>query len=46
MEHENGRECLDEYELTRFVAGRSELNKLHVRDVCECIFYSVHRIVL
>ena len=46
MEHENGRECLDEYSLTRLVARRSEPNRLHVRDACECIFYSVHRIVL
>ena len=43
MEHENGWEHLDENLLTRLTeARRTDLNRLPVRDVCECIFYSVH----
>jgi hypothetical protein len=33
--------------LARHVAPRwTELHGLQVRDACECVFYSVHRIVL
>jgi hypothetical protein len=49
MEHENGWKHLDENLLARFAeAARrtGELNMLQVRDACECVFYSVHRIVL
>ena len=40
MEHENGWEHLDEDLLTE--TRRTELNRLQVRDVCECVFYSAH----
>jgi hypothetical protein len=47
MEHENGWERLDEHLLARLAeAIWTELNRLLVRDACECVFYSVYRIVL
>ena len=47
MEDKNGWKLLDEHLLARLAeARRSELDRLQVRDACECVFYSVHRIVL
>jgi hypothetical protein len=45
VEDENGWEHLDF--LTRLAeARRTELHRLQVRDPCQRVFYSVHRIVL
>ena len=47
MEDENGRKRFDERLLARPVgARRTELHRLQVRDPCERVFYSSHRIVL
>jgi hypothetical protein len=47
MDDENGREPFNENLLTRLArARRTKLHRLQMRDACECVFYSVHRIVL
>jgi hypothetical protein len=47
MEYKNGWKHLDENLLARLTeARRTELNRFQVRYACECVFYSVHRIVL
>jgi hypothetical protein len=47
MEDENGWELLDENLLARLAKARQiELDRLQVRDACECVLYSIHRIVL
>jgi hypothetical protein len=47
MEHENRWEHLDKHLMVCLAgARRTELHRLQVRDACESIFNSVHRIVL
>ena len=47
MEHENRWERLDKHLMVCLAgARRTELHRLQVRDACESIFNSVHRIVL
>ena len=47
MEHENGWKRLDEHLLARLTEARQTgLNGLLVRDACECVLYSVHRVML
>ena len=47
MEDENERESLDQNLLARLTqARRTELDRLQMRDTCECVFYSVYRTVL
>ena len=47
MDDENGWEPLDEHFLARLAqARRTELDMLQVRDACQCVVYSIHRIVL
>ena len=47
MEHEKWWERLDQHLLARLAeASRSELNRLLVRDACECVFYSKHQTML
>ena len=47
MKDKNGWELFDKHFQSRLAkAGRTELNRLQVRDACECVLYSIHRIVL
>ena len=47
VENENGWKHLDVHLLARLSEARwTELYRLQVRDACECVFHSVHRIVL
>ena len=47
MEDENWRKRFNEHLLARLAESRrTELDRLQVRDACECVFYSVNRIVL
>ena len=47
MDNENGWESLDKHLLARLArARRTKLDRLQVRDACQCVIYSIHRIVL
>ena len=47
MEDENGQKRLDVHLLACLAESRrTELHRSQVRDTCECVFYSVNRIVL
>jgi hypothetical protein len=47
MEDENGWKRLDKHLLARLTeARRTEVRRLQVRDARDCVFYSVHRIML